>query len=390
MHLDPIMPVVVAALLCILIIGIILHRLRQPHVVGYLLAGVILGPHALGLIEDEAILSRLGAFGVVMLLFFIGMEVSPQRLIANWKVAVIGTFFQIVISVGCVLALGAWLDWSWSRSILIGFVISLSSTAVVLKILQDWGELDSNVGQDVLAVLLAQDLAVIPMLIIIGLLGGAHMSVGAISLQVIGGILILGVLIWVVTRESINLPFAKWLKGDHEMQIFAALIICFSFALITGLLGLSTALGAFAAGLLIGSARETQWVHHSLDSFRVVFIALFFVSIGMLVDIGFLREHWLLIMALVLAVLFTNTFLNAIILRLLGDPWSSSLYAGAMLSQIGEFSFVLAAVGFQAQLINQYGYQLAIEVIAVSLLLSPAWIKLVKHLLGRKSTLHFQ
>jgi CPA2 family monovalent cation:H+ antiporter-2 len=382
MHLDPIMPTLVATLMAILIIGLLLRRMRLPHVVGYLITGIVLGPHGLGLITDEVVLSRLGAIGVVLLLFFIGMEVSPKRLIASWKVAVIGTLFQILISTGCVWLLGQWLDWPVARSILVGFVISLSSTAVVLKILQDWGELDSDVGQDVLGVLLVQDLAIIPMLIVIGFLGGEVPTMGTIVLEVIGGVVMLGLFALLIMKDTIHLPLGNWLKDDHEMEVFAAFIICFGLALFTGVMGLSTALGAFAAGMLVATARETQWVHHSLEPFRVVFVTVFFVSIGMLVDPRFLVENWTQIALLVLAVYLTNTLVNAVILRLLGDGWCTSLYAGALLSQIGEFSFVLAAVGLQAGIITQYGYQVVIEVIAFSLLLSPFWIMLIKKLLS--------
>jgi CPA2 family monovalent cation:H+ antiporter-2 len=155
-------------------------------------------------------------------------------------------------------------------------------------------------------------------------------------------------------------------------------------SLLTGVLGLSTALGAFAAGILVATARETQWVHRSLEPFRVVFVTLFFVSVGMLVDISYLASHSLQIGVLVMAAFLTNTVINAVILRWLGDSWRDTLYAGALLSQIGEFSFVLAAAGLQASIINQTGYQIVIQVIAVSLILSPAWIMLVKYLLGYK------
>jgi len=389
MHLDPIMPTLVATLIAILIIGMLLRRIRLPHVIGYLLTGIILGPHGLALITDEAVLSRLGAIGVVMLLFFVGMEVSPKRLLASWKVAIIGTLFQVLISVGVVWLLGLWLDWPVARSILLGFVISLSSTAVVLKILQDWGELESDVGQNVLGVLLVQDLAIIPMLIIIGFLGGEAPTLTTIALEIVGGVLMLILFAWLIIRDSVHLPLSNWLNNDHEMQVFAAFIICFGLALITGLLGLSTALGAFAAGMLVASARETQWVHHSLEPFRVVFVTLFFVSIGMLVDPHFLIKNWMQISLLVFAVYLTNTFLNAVVLRILGERWDSSLYAGALLSQIGEFSFVLAAVGLQARIISQYGYQMVIEVIAISLLLSPFWIMLMRKILrlGKNSHL---
>jgi CPA2 family monovalent cation:H+ antiporter-2 len=381
MHIDPIMPWLAGIALAILLIGLISQMLRQPHVVGYLLAGIVLGPHVLGVITDKTLLEHLGAIGVVLLLFFVGMEISPSRLVANWKVAVLGTGMQILISIGCIWLLGIWLNWPLNRIVLLGFVISLSSTGVVLKLLQDWRELDTEVGQDVLGVLLVQDLAVVPMLLILDFLGGTPPSLGVISLQILGGVLIIGLMAWILSQGELILPFSRLLQHDHEIQVFAALVICFGVALLTGLLGLSTALGAFVAGMLVTAARETQRLHHSLGAFRVVFVALFFVSVGMLVDLSFLRTHWLPVSFLVLVVLLTNTLINAVILRLLGDDWRHCLYVGAMLAQIGEFSFVLAAVGEQAHIITDFSYQATLAVIALTLLLSPAWIAGARRLL---------
>lgn len=386
MHLDPVMPYLVGAILAVLTLGIFLRFIHQPYVIGYLIAGIALGPHGLALVEDEALLSRLGAIGVVLLLFFIGMEVSPRKLIDNWKVAVVGTLLQIVTSVGFVWPLGMYLDWPVERIILMGFVISLSSTAVVLKLLQDWKEFDSRVGQNVLVILLAQDLAIIPMLMVLSSMGEAHADAGNIWLQLGGSIVISAIVIYIATKETIHLPLSKLLRNDHEIQIFAALFICLGLSLLTGLAGLSTALGAFVAGMIIGAARETQWVHHSLESFRIVFVALFFVSIGMLVDLSFVSQYWAQISTLVLLVILTNTFINGAILKALGENWCDSLYAGTMLSQIGEFSFVLAAVGIQADIISDYGYQMTVAVISISLLLSPPWIMLVKKLLYKNGT----
>ena len=369
MHLDPILPYAVGALLAILILGLLLRSLRQPHVVGYLIAGVILGPHGIALVQDEVTLGRLGAIGVVLLLFFIGMEASPRKLIENWKVAVLGTLLQIFISIGCVWPLGLILDWPIERIVLIGFVISLSSTAVVLKLLQDWKEFDTQVGQNVLVILLAQDLAVIPMLIILAMFGDADAEHGNIYLQAGGAVLIAVIVGYIAIKNTIHLPLGRILGEDLDMHVFAALAICLGLSLLTGLAGLSTALGAFVAGMLIGAARETRWVHHSLEPFRVLFVALFFVSIGMLVDLGFLQSHWYQVGALIVLVLITNTFINAIILRMLGDNWRDSIYAGTLLSQIGEFSFLLAAVGIQAHIISDYGYQMTVAVISMSLLL---------------------
>lgn len=383
MHLDPIMPYLVGAVLSIVIVGLLMRRLRQPHVVAYLLTGVALGPHGLAFIADEATLDHLGSLGVVLLLFFVGMEVSPRRLISNWRVAVVGTLLQILISVGVVWVIGHFAEWPLARTLLIGFVISLSSTAVVLKILQERGELESDTGQDVLGILLVQDLAIIPMLLILGTFSGESSSLSQVLLQGLGALLFIGLIALIIGRETLHLPLGKMLGDDHEMQIFVALAICFGLALLSGLLGLSTALGAFVGGMLISAARETRWVHHNIEPFRVVFVALFFVSIGMLVDLNFFISHWPQILTLLAVVVLTNTFINAAILRLLGGGWKDSLYAGALLSQIGEFSFVLAAIGIQSNIISHYGYQLTITTIALSLLVSPAWIALGRRLLQR-------
>jgi len=173
--MDPVMPVLVAALLSIILLSLFLRYLGQPSVVGYLLAGVALGPHGLHLISDQALLERLGSFGVVLLLFFIGMEMNLKRLTTQWRVALIGTLLQICISVALVWILGWYLDWPLSRIVLIGFMISLSSTAVILSLLQNRGELESRAGQNALVILLMQDLAVIPMMILNGVRNGVRL-----------------------------------------------------------------------------------------------------------------------------------------------------------------------------------------------------------------------
>jgi CPA2 family monovalent cation:H+ antiporter-2 len=380
--MDPIMASVVGAIFLLLSAGLILRYLRQPYVVAYLLAGILIGPQGLGLINDQLLISRIGAFGIILLLFFIGMEISPRQLTQNWKVAVFGTLLQILLSVACVWGVGAWLDWEISRIVMLGFVISLSSTAVVLKLLKDWGELDTPCGQDVISILLVQDIAVVPMMLILDYIGGGHQQTGHVLLQLVAGAAVVLLLIWLAMRESVQMPWLRWLKGDREMQLFGALAICFGVAWLTGLLGLSTALGAFVAGAVIGVARETHWVHESLDGFRMLFMAVFFVSVGMMLDLDFLLENLHVILLLVLLVLLLNTLLNAAILRVLGDPWRENLYSGAMLAQVGEFSFLIAAVGWQSGTISEYGYQLVIAMISLSLFVSPAWIQLARRLLS--------
>lgn len=384
MHMDPILPPLVAIILVILILSLLLRTIGQPSVVAYLIAGVILGPQGLGLITDHVTLERLGAFGVVMLLFFIGLKMHPRKLAENWRIALIGTLLQIAASVVLAWAIGSFLDWPLARRVLIGFVISLSSTALVLNFLQSRGELASRAGQNALVVLLMQDLAVIPMLLLIGMFGDEQLSSQELLRQGIGTVLITGLCLWMFLKEHIHLPWMHRLVGlDRDLQVFVGLILCFGLALITGMLSLSSALGAFVAGMLLAAAHETAWVQHSLDPFRVIFVAMFFVSVGMLVDMHFLWSHLGVVGLLVIAAFITNTFINAVVLRLLRESWRESLYAGALLAQIGEFSFVLVAVGYGSAIITFEGYQLAIAVIAMSLLLAPLWIMLVERLTMR-------
>lgn len=378
MHLSYFIPHLVGIIFIILCIGFLMQTFRQPQLVGYILTGVLIGPAGLALAPDVAIIEELGTLGVTLLLFFIGMEISPRKLLGGWRIAIFGTLFQIIVSIACTWAMGLWLGWPLARGILLGCVISLSSTAVVLKLLQDRGELDSRVGQNVLLILLTQDLAVVPMMIGISFLGDNEPSQSEILSQIIGGGLLLAFSAWLISREKIQLPFIRHLKNNHELQVFTALLICFGMAFISGSLNLSAALGAFIGGMVVATAKETEWVHHTLAPLHVVFVAIFFVSVGILIDPIFLLDHLTHIVALVALALLTNTFINSIILRFLGDSWSEALYSGALLSQIGEFSFILAAVGLNSNIITQHAYQLTIAVVALSLLASPIWVTLIR------------
>lgn len=383
MHFDPILLKLVGCLLVILIVVLITRRLQQPHVVGYLLSGIVLGPAGFGLLEDPETVARVGEFGVVLLLFFVGMETTPHRLLASWRITFFGTGAQILGSMALMGVIGWWLHWPLSRIVLTGFVLSLSSTAVVLNYLRDSNQLKAKIGRDTLGILLAQDLALIPMLIIVGLLGGDAPDLGTFALQIVGAILTIVLLAWMTWGKHVRLPMGDKLRSDHELQVFFAFGLCLGLALLTGLFHLSTALGAFMAGMLVGVARETNWVHHRLEPFRVVFVAVFFISVGLLVDVHFALENLSLIVLLSVAVFIGNTFINAVVLKALGDRWRYSIYAGAHLAQIGEFSFVLAALGVQAELISEFSHQLTVAVIALTLLLSPTWILIVGRVQGR-------
>ncbi len=378
--MDPAMPIIVGAVLGILLLGVLMQRVKQPSVVGYLLAGVAIGPHGLALLVDQVTIARMGEFGVVLLLFFAGMEIQLPKLISNWRVSVLGTLAQIGVSLAVTFSLGAMLGWPWQRSLLLGFVISLSSTAVVLKLLSTSRESDSPTGRDVIGVLLAQDIFVVPMLICLGLLAGEKPSLSQAIGQLVGGVLVIALFVYLARGNSIPLRVRNWFGQDRELELFGAFTLCFAFASLTGFLGLSVALGGFVAGIVVSANDEHEWVHESLKPLHVLFVALFFVSIGMLIDLRFVAMHLPALASLVAAALLGNTLINALILKVSGRTWANSLYGGSLLAMIGEFSFVLAAVGKQAGIIAGYGYELTVAVIATTLIVSPFWISLVRRL----------
>ena len=353
----------------------VFNWLRQPAIVAYIIAGMIAGPYGLHLITEAHVVEVLGEFGVLMLLFFIGMEVSVTSLLRNWKVVIGGTLLQIAGSVLVMALLGHFFDWPLSRIVLLGFVTSLSSTAVVLSYLETRGMIDSRVGKDVVGVLLAQDILIAPMLIIISAFGGSFTMTSLITQLV--GVVVIAAGLFFIMRKKITLP--KFVRGQMEgndHKVFIALIVCFGAALITSIFGLPLGLGAFIGGAVVSNIKTLAWVRNELGSFKTLFIALFFVSIGMLIDISFLLDNMVLVAALLLSVFTINTLVNTGIFLGLGRSLKESLYSSTLLAPIGEFSFLLAAVGWQLKAIEFFAYQIVVLVIALSLIIGPFWHKL--------------
>jgi len=379
-------------LLGLIIIGIgsVLRYFKQPLIIAYILAGVLLGRHGFEIITDQKVITSMGEIGLILLMFFIGMDLDLPRLIRNWKAATIGTILQILASIMMVGLIGMAFSWSWNRIILLGFVISLSSSAVVIKLLQDNKENHTTIGQSVISILLVQDILIVPMLIITQYLGGTAPSMNGIILQLLGGFLLVTGIIWVLKHPQFSIPFEKRFEEDHEMQVFFALIICFGMAVSTAFFGLSAALGAFVAGMIVHAAKSTEWFHDSLHAFRIIFVAIFFVSIGMLIDITFIIDHWEIISLLLISVYLGNHFINSIIIHAFDRNWKNSLYGGALLAQIGELSFILVSGAYFSGIISEFDYQLTIIVISLTLLFSPLWIGTTVYLIEKtqKTKIH--
>lgn len=377
--------VTTAALLC----GLALIRLRQPAIVGYILAGVALGPTGLKLVSNTETVQVLAELGVIMLLFLIGMELSLRSFKSVYKTALSVAALQIVAALAVFYGIGHFLDWTIERIVVFAFATALSSTAVAIKILEETDELRTPVGRTTVSVLIAQDLAVIPMLLIIGAFGSGHEGgmVGAqattaaiiVKLAVAIGILI-AVSLFLSKRDRVDLPMSGWIMSRHEVIPLAALAFCFTWATLSGLIGLSTAYGAFLAGLIIGNSNVRATMHKAAEPIQTILLMVFFLSIGLLIDLDYIFANWKNVLLVLAIVTFLKTFVNVGILHLLGEPWRRAFHAGVVMGQLGEFSFILVAGGVAAKVISPEGYDLMISVIALSLLISPMWLAVARRL----------
>lgn len=361
--------------------GLVLSRLRQPAIVGYILAGIVLGPSVLGFVTDREQINFLAELGVLLLLFAIGMELDIRDFKQVIRFAFVATGLQIAIAGAVMFVLGYLLGWSWERSILVGFGIALSSTAVAIKLLEDVGELTTDVGRRAIAILIAQDLAVVPMMLFVATMAPNRELVVGDLLPVAGAIIILGGLMWFLGRRGrLRLPFREFTRGQLDLIAIAALAFCFAAAALSGLFGMSTAYGAFLAGLVLGNSTDRKIMMRSTLPIQGVLLMVFFLSIGLLIDLKFIWANIGEIIVMLLVVTFGKTALNVSILRFLKEPWPRAWLGGVALGQVGEFSFVLAALGLSVGAIANDGYQLFVAVIALSLMISPLWLDSARRL----------
>ena len=236
-------------------------------------------------------------------------------------------------------------------------------------------------GKDVLSILLTQDIAIAPILILTALLGGQTQSPVQIILQVLGAIIILGIFVYLYRKESIEFSWLGSLEEDHEMQVFMAIVFCAAGALLMGLLGMSPALGAFVGGIVVHAAKETEWIHDNLHPFRIIFVAVFFISIGAQIDLVFLKDNIQIIAGLMLVVFVLNHLVNGAVLHIFGSPWKEAILGGALLAQIGEMSFLVCFTAYNSKIISEFGYNIGICLISLTLLFSPLWIVITERLL---------
>lgn len=368
--------VAVAALSC----GLLFERIKQPAVLGYIMAGVLLGPSVLNSVQDRELIETLAELGVQMLLFLIGMELSLRAFKTVWHITLICMLLQVIASLAVVLSLGTIFDWPFGLSILLACAIALSSTAVAIKMLENIGELRTEIGRITIGVLIAQDLAIVPMILILKSLNGEGIGI-TIFFKVILSVTLLILLIWFFSRkQKIQFHFLKRAILNEDLTPIVALVFCFGVAFFTGILGLSAAYGAFLGGLVLGNTTERHIMVEATKPIQSVLLMIFFLSVGLLMDFNYIWNHLGKVLILLLFITVGKTFCNIFILNILKQPWPRAFLAGIMLAQMGEFSFVLASIGISTKLIDQNGQHLVISLAALSLAISPIWMSVARKL----------
>ncbi|MFL0354717.1 monovalent cation:proton antiporter family protein [Xanthomarina sp. GH4-25] len=354
------------------VIVFLLQRAKLPSILGFLITGVIIGPYGLSLVKAVEEVEIISEIGVILLLFVIGMELSIKKLASMKKTVFIGGSLQVGVTVLIAGSCYYFLGNTWNESVFIGFLFSLSSTAIVLKVFQDRNEMSTLHGRNALAVLIFQDIIVVPMMLFTPIIAGESTNVTASILT----LLLKSVVVIVITILSARyvvpkLMYAIAKTNNKELFLLTTITICFAVAFLTSQAGLSLALGAFMAGLIISESEYSHQATSIILPFRELFISFFFISVGMLLDLDFFIHHVGVIMLLVLVVLIVKSSITALAIAVLKYPSRTVLITGLSLFQVGEFAFILSKVGIEYNLLSAETNQYFLAVSIVTMLLTP-------------------
>lgn len=355
--------------------------LRIPALVGFLLSGVLAGPSLLGLVSDTHQVSTLAEIGVLLLLFTIGMELSLDKLWSARRTILLGGTIHVCSMIAVFTGLAMLAGYRFEESLFFSFLISLSSTAIVFKLLQDRREVDAPHGRASTAIAIYEDVMIVPMMLVTSLLtgqaGGEGQSVWMLIAKVVVILVVLGLLAkwgvpWILHQVART--------RVRELFLLCVIILCFVITWLTSTVGLSLALGAFAAGLIISESPYSEQALGLVQSLRDVFVSFFFVTIGMLIDVNFALDNMLLLLGLTAAIILIKIAIATFSIRLSGHTIRTALLTGIYLAQVGEFAFVLSAVGITAGLLNYHSYQIFLSVCLLSMMATPILVVMIPRL----------
>jgi monovalent cation:H+ antiporter-2, CPA2 family len=356
-------------------ITFLFHKAKLPALVGFLITGVLIGPHGTAVITETQAVERLADVGVVLLLFTVGLEFSLEDIVRSSRQLLLGGGTQVVLTTVAVAGIALLFDYPMTQALFFGFLASLSSTAIVLKMYSDRAELDTAHGRLSTGILLFQDMAVVPMMLLLPVLGqaGAAGNITAVSVIVSLGKAVLGLaVVFLAARQVVPFLLHHVIRlRNREMFFLLVVLLCLGTAWITFSLGLSLALGAFLAGLIIS---ESEYSHHIVADilpFRDYFASIFFISIGMLLKTDYFLTHWPLLIGLTTGLALLKTGLVTVTAAVLRYPLRSALLSGLALAQVGEFSFLLADQGERFGLITGDTFQSFINTSILTMVATP-------------------
>jgi CPA2 family monovalent cation:H+ antiporter-2 len=400
-HDVPLITTIVAGLVLAFIFGSIAYRFRMPPLFGYLLAGIAIGPFTPGFVGDVNLAQQLAEIGVILLMFGVGLHFSLKDLLAVKGIAIPGALAQIVIATLMGIGLGWLIGWPFGEGLVFGLALSVASTVVLLTALQERRLLETKRGQIAIGWLIVEDIAMVLALVLIpalsGLLGGSgeSLSTGALAWTLaatlgkvaafVAAMMVVGrrLIPWILERVAAS--------GSRELFRLAVLAIALGFALGAAyVFGVSFALGAFFAGMILGESDLSQRAAEESLPLRDAFAVLFFVSVGMLFDPSILVREPLLILATVSIIVVGKSLAALAIVRLFGHPSATALTIAASLAQIGEFSFILATLGLSLGLLSANGRDLILGGAIISILLNPLLFLALDRLRGKKGSPHEQ
>jgi CPA2 family monovalent cation:H+ antiporter-2 len=381
--------VLAAAVSC----GLFMSRLRLPAAAGFILVGVALGPSGAHLINTSDAIETLAELGVLMLLFLIGMEMRLGAFAKSLPMALGLTAVTCAVVPTSVALFTLVVHGEVKGGIVIGFMLAISSTAVAMKMMEDAEEKDTPAGKLAVAILVAQDLAVVPLLLITNALGTSltREALIGMGLKMLTAFALLAVFIHVLNKvKSFRFPGSEFLLRNPDVGTLGVLGICFACAALSGLAGMSPALGAFLGGLAVGHSTLRRGALVMAQPVEAILLFVFFLSVGLLIDLDYLIQQAWVVGAALVVVTGGRTFLSWLILMLMGENFDDAFSASLILSPVGEFSFVLAGAGMAAGALSDEGYKLAIAVIAMSLLVSPLFFLIARVTRRKMLTGHFR
>lgn len=358
-----------------IIVSLVCNKVKLTPTVGFLLTGFLCGPSVMNVITDQESISTIAELGVAMLLFTIGMELSGEALNRLKKPVFLGGSLQIGCTVGAVAVLMHLQGAAWTQGIIWGCLVAMSSSAIVLQIFQQKGLTSTPMGRLSLAILVFQDIMVAPMVLCIPLLAGTLQVGGWEMLQAVGKVaLVLGAVLTLCYFGLNRLMEAVVRTRSREVLLLTTLGLCFGMAVLTHKLGLSLSLGAFLAGLMLARSQYSMSVIAGILPYRDVFMCLFFMSVGMMLNLDFLSSHFLLTIVNALLFILIKTLLTLPAVLIQRFPLRTAIVTGLSLAQVGEFSFVLAALAVASGVFTQQAYQGFLAVSVLTMMATPMLI----------------